>query len=344
MKPRRAGWLAVAAAAVVYVVLPLRVSDYWLVVCNLAGIAAIGAVALNLLTGYAGQLSLGHAAFLGAGAYAASAVGGSGRGGLGLPLPVWLAAAAVVGAAAGLVAGLFAVRVRGHTLAIVTLALVFVAQDVFRTWTPVTGGNAGRTDLPSAASALPGSGEQAWFWLVWAAVAAAVLLTANAVRSRTGRAMVAVRDREGVAGVMGIDVDRTKLTAFVASSALAAVAGALYGSYKHYVGPEDWGLLLSIQYLAMVLIGGAGTVAGPVLGALAVTALPRVVEQVSPLLPFVADGTGRGVTVAQLDQLLFGAVIVAFVLAEPRGLAHLGTRVTRARAARVDPPMGEQRA
>jgi branched-chain amino acid transport system permease protein len=337
----RPWFLPAALAVVAYVVLPLRVDDYWLAVLNLAGIAAVGAVGLNLVTGYAGQLSLGHAAFLGTGAYAAAALGATdGRFGFGLPLPVWLAGAAAAGAAAGLVAGLFAVRVRGHTLAIVTLALVFVGQHVFQTWTSVTGGNAGRADLPSAASALPGSPEQAWFWAVWAAVAAATLLTANVVRSRAGRAMVAVRDREGAAAMLGIDVNRTKVVAFVASSAMAAVAGALYGSYKHYVGPEDWGLLVSIQYLAMVLIGGAGTIAGPVLGALAVTALPRLVEQVSGVLPFVATGTGRGLTVAQLDQLLFGVVIVAFVLAEPRGLAHLGARVTRHRTARVDRAMG----
>ena len=330
---RRPWLLPTVAAVAVYAVVPLRVSDYWLAVLNLAGIAAVGALGLNLLTGYAGQLSLGHAAFLGTGAYAAAALGGSGAAsgalGLGLPLPVWLAGAAAVGAATGLAAGLFAIRVRGHTLAIVTLALVFVGQHVFRTWTSVTGGNAGRADLPSAVSALPGSPEQAWFWLVWAVVAVTALVSANALRSRAGRAMVAVRDREGAAAVLGVDVNRTKVTAFVVSSAMAAVAGALYASYKHYVGPEDWGLLVSIQYLAMVLIGGMGTVGGPVLGALAVTALPRLVEQVSGVLPFVAEGTGRGMTVAQLDQLLFGVLIVAFVLAEPRGLAHLVRRAKR---------------
>ena len=324
---------AIAAALVAYLVLPLRVSDYWLSVLNLAAIAAIGAVGLNLLTGYTGQLSLGHAAFLGVGAYAGAVLGGptvlGGATGFGLPLPVWLAGAALAGAALGLAAAPFAARLRGHTLAVVTLAMVFVAQHVFRHWTSVTGGNAGRADLPSAVASLPGTPDQAWFWLLCPLVAATTLLVANVVRSRPGRAMVAVRQGEQAAAVMGIDVNRTKVVAFVASGALAAVAGALFGSYKHYIGPEDWGLLVSIQYLAMVLIGGMRTVAGPILGALTVTALPRLVEQVSGAVPLVAHGTGSGLTVAQLNQILFGVLILGFVIAEPRGLARLGFRARR---------------
>lgn len=319
LAPAAAGVAAVAA----YVIVPLRVSDYWLAVLNLAGIAAIGALGLNLLTGYTGQISLGHAAFLGVGAYACASVGGT----AGLPFLVWLVVAAAAGGVLGLVVSPFAVRLRGHTLAIVTLVLVFVAQHVFRSWSSLTGGHAGRSDLP--APALPGTPDQGWFWLVWALVAASTLLVANAVRSRPGRAMVAVRQSEQAAAVAGVDVARTKAVAFVASGALAAAAGALYGSYKHYVGPEDWSLLLSIQYLAMVLIGGMGTVGGPVLGALFVTGVPRLVEQVSGAIPFVAEGTGRGLTVAQLNQLLFGVLIVVFVVVEPRGLVALVTRRRR---------------
>ncbi|MGH9226186.1 MAG: branched-chain amino acid ABC transporter permease [Acidimicrobiales bacterium] len=301
--PLGAAASAVAAAVVAYAVLPLRVSDYWLAVLNLAGIAAIGAYGLNLLTGYTGQLSLGHAVFLGAGAYTCAAVGG--------PLPVWLGAAALVGAALGAAVGPFAVRLKGHTLAVVTLALVFVAQHVFREWTWLTGGNAGRSDLPSPP--LPGTHDQGWFWLVWALVAVTALASARIVRSRTGRAMVAVRNGEEAAAVMGVDVARTKILAFVAAGALGAVAGALYGSYRQYVGPEEWGLLVSIQYLAMVLIGGLGTLRGPLVGAAFVTALPHLVDQV------VKTGPASAVTAAQVTQLLFGASIIAVVLVRARG-------------------------
>jgi branched-chain amino acid transport system permease protein len=307
----RAGLLVVAVLA--YAVLPLRVSDYWLAVLNLAGIAAIGALGLNLLTGYAGQLSLGHAAFAGVGAYAGGALGAS----LSLPFPLWLAGAAAVGAVLGLAVAPFAVRLRGHTLVIVTLALVFLAQHAFRNWSSITGGNAGRSDLPSPA--LPGSHDQGWFWLVWAVVALTALLMANVVRARPGRAMVAMRTSEVAAATMGIDVARTKVAAFMASGAVAGAAGALYGSYKQFVSPEDFGLLLSIQFLAMVLVGGIGTLAGPVLGALFVTGLPHLVDGV------VETGAGQGITAAQVSQLLFGVLVVAFVLWEPKGLAQLMT-------------------
>ncbi len=313
-RPAPAVGVAVVAAAV-YVALPLVVEDYWLSVLSLAAIAGIGALGLDLVTGRTGLLSLGHAAFLGAGAYTAAALGG--------PWPLWLAAAGVVGAGLGLAAGAFAVRIRGHTLAIVTLALVFVGQHVFRTWEPVTGGHAGRSDLPSPA--LPGTHDQGWFWLSWALLALALVLVRNLVRSRSGRALAAVRAGEEAAAVAGVDVARTKVAAFVAAGVLAAVAGALYGSYRQYVGPEDWGLLVSVQYLAMVLIGGAGTLAGPVLGALFVTALPHLVDTV------VETGPASAVTAAQLTQLLFGVLIVVFVLIEPRGLAALAGRLRKAR-------------
>jgi branched-chain amino acid transport system permease protein len=196
-----------------------------------------------------------------------------------------------------------------------------VGQHVFREWTAVTGGNAGRSDLPRVE--LPGTHDQGWFWLVWAVVGVALLVVRNVARSRTGRAMAAVKADEAAAAVMGVDVARTKAAAFVASGVLAAVAGALYGSYRQYVGPEDWGLLLSVQYLAMVLIGGAATLTGPVLGALFVTALPHAVDAV------VETGPASAVTAAQVTQLLFGLLLVAAVLTEPRGLAALGRRLRR---------------
>ncbi len=316
----RRGLVVAAVVTLAYFLLPLTVDDYWLAVLNLAGIAAIGALGLDLLTGRTGLLSLGHAAFLGVGAYTAAAVGG--------PMPLWLGAAGLAGALLGLAVAPFAVRLWGHTLAIVTLALVFVAQHVFREWTSVTGGNSGRSDLPRLD--LPGTHDQGWFWLVWPLVGLTVVLVRNVAGGRTGRAMVAVRTDEAAASVMGVDVARTKTAAFVASGVLAAVAGGLYGSYRQYVGPEDWGLLVSVQYLAMVLIGGTATLAGPVLGALFVTALPHVVDVV------VETGPASGVTAAQITQLIFGLLIVAVVVTEPRGLAALVRRCNGRRSARVE--------
>ncbi len=306
-----------AAAAALYIVIPLRTSDYWLSVLNLAGIAAIGAAGLNLLSGYCGQLSLGHAAFLGTGAYVCAA--------LGAPLWVAVPAAALLGAALGVLVTPFAVRLRTHTLAIATLALVFIGQHVFREWTSVTGGNAGRSDLPVVD--LPGAADQGWFWLVWPLVAASVALVAAIARSRLGRDMAAVRADERAAAVVGVNVAATKAAAFALSGALAAAAGALYGAYKGYVGPEDWGLLVSIQYLAMVLIGGIGTVKAPVVGALFVTALPRLVEEV------VSPGTAPQVT-----QIFFGLAIVAVASLRRRGVDVTARPRPRSTASCADQP------
>lgn len=343
--PRPPTVAAVVGLAVVWLTVPLALSDFWLSVLNFAGIAAVGAVGLNLLTGWCGQVSLGHAFFLGAGAYTCAWLGGT----LGLPAAVWLPAAALVGAALGAAVGPFALRFEGNYLAVVSLALVFVGQHVFLNWDGLTGGPSGRADLPAVTAGPLDFGslqvlgrsftlDQAYFWVVWALVILVIAASANLLRSRAGRAMVAVRDNSLAAGVVGVDVARTKIGAFALSSALAALAGALYGSYRTYVGPEEWDLLLSVQYVAIVIVGGIGTVAGPVLGALFVGGMPRVVEEVSGAIPFVAEGTEPGLTVAQLNQLLYGLLIVGFLVVEPRGLGALGRRAwhrLRLRRARV---------
>ena len=333
--PSRPARLAAIVAVAVYALLPFVTSEFWLSVLDYAGIAAIGAIGLNLLTGFAGQISLGHAAFLGAGAYTAAWLGED----LGLALALWLLGAALAGALLGALVGPAALRLRGNYLAIVTLGLVFVAEHVYRNWEGLSGGNAGRAIAPPAALGVDfndlellgwaASRNQGWFWLIWALVAVATLLVANLARGRQGRALKAVRDRELAAELSGVPVARTKLAAFVLSSAFAAVAGALLGAYQAYVLPSDWSLLLSIQYVAIVIVGGLGTVYGPVLGALFVGAMPRVIEEYGDAIPGVVTSTaGDGViTVFALNQVLFGVLIVGFLLVEPRGLAALGRRV-----------------
>ena len=293
--------LALAGVVLLYAIAPLGVSDYWLAVLTLAGIAAIAALGLNVLTGVAGQLSLGHAAVVGVGAYTAASVGG--------PLPVWLAAALAAGALAGLATAPFALRLRGPSVAVATLAVVFVAQDAFRH----LGGSGGRSDLPSPS--LPGSHDQGWFLLVWALVGACTVVVANVVRSHHGRAMAALRSGEETARVTGVNVARTKVAAFLVAGALAGLAGGLLGAYRGHVGPDEWGVFLSVQYLAMVLLGGPGRVTGPIAGALVVVGLPRVVEQV------VHAGTSgglAGVTAAQVSQVLFGLAVIAAALVRAR--------------------------
>lgn len=333
----RTNWrrLGLVLMIAVYLAAPFVFSDFHLTILDYAGIFAIGALGLNLLTGYTGQISLGHGFFLGAGAYTSAYVGGE----LSLPLPIWLLLAAVVGAVVGAVIGPFALRLRGSYLAIITLGLVFVGQHVFKNWDSVTGGLTGTTvDAPVevgsidfAALEIAGhafSRDGGYFYLVWAIVAVVALLLKNLLRTRLGRALQAVRDRDAAASVIGVRLARTKVYSFVISSSLAAVAGALYGSYQRFVNPDEFGLFLSIEFVAIIVIGGVATIYGPVLGALFVTAVPYVIEAWSDRIPGVASQPGEsGITVFALNQALFGLLIIVFLVFEPRGLAAIWTRV-----------------
>ena len=310
--------------------------DFWLSVLNYAGIAAIGAIGLNLLTGYTGQVSLGHAFFLGIGAYTAAQLGGE----LDLPFPLWLLGGAVLGGLIGALVGPFALRLRGNYLAIVTLGLVFLGEHIFRNAREITGGNSGTSveapvDLGLVDfTELSFAGEvwtfnQGWFWLVWALVALVALLSHNLVRTRPGRALQAVRDRDVAAEIVGVRLGRYKVGAFAVSSALAGMAGALYGSYQQFISPEQWNLFLSIQYIAIIIVGGVGTIFGSVLGALFLGGLPAIVEEYSESIPGVqATASDDGfISVFAFNQAIFGVLIVAFLLFEPRGLAAVWLRI-----------------
>lgn len=333
----RSGWrkAALTFGLLVYLLAPLMLSDFQLSIIDYAGIAAIGAIGLNVLTGYTGQISLGHGFFLGAGAYTSAYVGGE----LELPLPIWLLACALIGALVGLVIGPFALRLRGSYLAIITLGLVFIGQHVFENWDSVTGGLNGMNvaapvalgPIDFADLSLAGkefSREGGYFYLIWALVALVALLVKNLIRTRLGRAFQAVRDRDAAAEVIGVRLARTKVMSFVVSSSLAALAGGLYGSFQRFVNPEEFGLFLSIEFLAMIVVGGAATVYGPVLGALFITTVPFLIEEWSDRIPGVATQAGEsGITVFALNQALFGVLIIGFLVLEPRGLAALWMRI-----------------
>lgn len=323
--------LAVGAA------LPLLLGDFWITILVHAGIAAVGAIGLNILTGFTGQVSLGHAFFLGIGAYAAAFLAGRWN----LPFPIWLIGGAALGGVIGGLAGPFALRLRGHYLAIVSLGLLFLGNHVFEHWTSLTGGLTGTAvSAPVAIGSfdlgnlrgvgLPLTRNQGFFYFTWAVVLVLGLAARNLLRSRPGRALQAVRDRDQAAEVIGVSLVHWKVGAFVVSSGYAACAGAMYAAFARYVSPLDWGLFLSIQYVAMIVVGGIGSVAGSILGALFLTLLPHLVEAASSRLPFVAaTGSRGGITVFTLNQMLFGLLIIGFLLWEPLGLIELGRRLKR---------------
>lgn len=337
--------LGLVLLAVVYVVTPLQITDDWLQILAVCGCYAVGAIGLNLLTGFTGQVSIGQAFFVGAGGYTVAHLS-SGLAGVGQlkwvtqqPLLVFLAAAAVVGALLGALIGPFALRLRGNYLAIVTLALLFLGFYVFKNATDLTGGGAGVNWTPDLSvgplnfDKLNGGAytpEQGHFWLVWAFVALAALLARNLVRSRTGRAMQAVRDRDLAAEVIGVSQMRIKVGVFALSSAYAAVGGALYYSViQQNLEPTQvsqlQGLVTSIIFVAIIIVGGLGSIWGAVVGAIVVEGLPQVINKYTSSLPFLGpDGI---MSVASFNNLVFGVMIVAFLLLEPYGLAALWRRV-----------------
>jgi branched-chain amino acid transport system permease protein len=334
-------WALVVGLALLYLWLPTYLGDAGLRVLALCGIYAIGAIGLNLLTGYTGQISLGHAFFVGVGAYTAAYLGGQ----HGWPMPGYLAAAVLIGFAVGGVIGPFALRLRGNYLVVVTLGLVFLGEHLWNNWDSVTGGgngislggapmSLGRLDFKEGieVGAEAYTFEQSFFWLVWALVIVGALLAKNLVRSRAGRAMQAIRDRDLSAEVIGVSPARYKVGAFAWSSAYAALAGALYGLLQQYVSPGDFGLFLAITYVAMIIIGGLGTIFGAILGALFVYGGRSIIEQNSSQAlfdPLITSRAGEGgiFTIGELNAVLFGLAIVLFLLFEPRGLAAFWFRI-----------------
>ena len=323
-------WMLVAVLLAAWFALPLLLTGFLLKLYVYIGIAAIAAMGLNLLSGNAGQVSLGHPFFIGMGAYCAAVVGGD----WGLPLPVWLVACALLGGAVGAATGPFALRLRGNYLVMVTIALVFIGLHIFNNWSSVTGGVGGRAITPTLEILGWDLGDAAqkdrrFAWLVWPMVALIGLGLVNILRSRPGRALQAIRDRDLTAEVLGIDMAHYKVTAFALSSMLAAFSGGLYGAYVGFASPAEWTLILSIQYLAMIIVGGVGSVLGSVVGAAVIISLPHATQAVLGMLPSTGrivsqmPGDGGLISVFALIQVLFGVLIVVFLTAAPRGLAAL---------------------
>ncbi|MEU1264640.1 branched-chain amino acid ABC transporter permease [Streptomyces cellulosae] len=333
---RRATLLVVA---VVLCLPPFYLDAFWLRIGLFSMAAAIGAIGLALLSGTAGQLSLGHAFFLAVGAYGYTWLAGDP--GPGLPTALAVPLAVLM---AGLAGGLFspvAGRVKGIYLGIATLALVFLGHHVLLTAESVTGGFNGRSVPPLSLGGFTfdadgelnvlgvpfGAEERLWF--LGLALFALTWFTARGLlRSRPGRALAALRDSETAAAVMGVDVARHRSAAFVVSSMYAGLAGVLLALAFRRVVPDYFGLVLSVDYLAMIVIGGLGSVAGATAGAVFVTALPLLMTRYADQLPLVAapGSTEGAVGPTEAARYLYGAAIVLVLLYAPDGLHGLARR------------------
>jgi branched-chain amino acid transport system permease protein len=288
---------------------PWWAGDYGLSQLSFVLIYAIAGLGLMVLSGYTGLASIGHAAFLGVGAYVEAWCAARGW-----PFPLSMALAAGLSAAVGGVVGLPALRVKGIYLAIATLAMGIIVEEILARWESVTGGNAGVSVKSLQFPGLDLANSTAFFYV---ALGLCVLVTVgvlNLLRSATGRAFIAIRDSEISAQSMGIHLARYKTLAFALSAAIVGLAGTLYAHQLRFISPDQFGILQSIDLLLLVVVGGLGSVHGAFLGAIFLIAMPQLIAVGKDFLP-PAIGQSSG-----LQAVVYGAVLMAFVLFEPMGL------------------------
>ena len=300
---------------------PRFATTYWLDVLNRIGIAVIGALGLNILVGFTGQISIGHAAFLAVGAYATAILETK----AGLPFYLAIPAAALLTAAFGLVFGIPSLRLKGLYLAIATLAAHFITTYVIIHWESTTKGVFGLMVPPATVFGLPLDSDARIFYLIFALTIPATLVTKNLFRTKVGRAFIAIRDRDVAAGVMGVNLYRYKLLAFVISSFYAGVAGGLMAHHSRILFPDAFTLLVAIDYLAMIIIGGLGSILGSIFGAVFMTLLPEVLKLTATSLTGVYPQAFG--LIASARDIVFGLAVIFFLTYEPHGLARIWVRM-----------------
>jgi len=289
--------------------IPLALDDYLVSQLTFICMYSIAAVGLMLLTGYTGQISLGHAAFFAIGSYTSAILTGKG-----VPFLLALPAAGAVAAVVGVFIGLPALRLTGLYLAIATMGFAFIVDEVLVRWESLTNGNMGMIVDPPSIGPLAFYTEISYYYLTLVFLILAVLAAKNILRSPTGRAMIAIRDSEVAAQAMGVSLPRYKTMAFAMSAFFTGVAGSLYAHKLTFINPESFTILLSIELLAMVIIGGLGSIHGAIYGTIFVIFLPQLIIMTKDYLPrYIAEQTG-------LETFLYGLMIILFILFEPMGI------------------------
>jgi branched-chain amino acid transport system permease protein len=308
-----AGWAIAGLAAIT---LPAYASGYLLFMATLVAINIIATVGLNITVGYAGLLSIGHSAFIGVGAYVSALLSIH----YGTPLLFNILAGAVGAFLVGLLFGAPSLRIKGVYLAIATLAAQYSLYFVFQQWTSVTGGERGLT-VPGVN--ILGMGDVGFYYLALVLTVLLCLGARNLFRTRVGRAFIALRERDYAAEVLGINVIFYKLLAFALGAAFAGVTGALMAVFLRIVNPDQFTLLHSVFFLAAVVVGGQASTLGSILGAAFMTMMPEVLRD---LLELVGSRDVAGI-LSPMREIIFGALIVGFLMFEPRGLAGLVNRL-----------------
>ncbi|TDA69709.1 MAG: branched-chain amino acid ABC transporter permease [Clostridia bacterium] len=312
--------LVLAVAVVAAIILPLITDRYLLHLTNLTMIAIVGAIGLNLLMGYTGQVSLGHAAFLAIGGYTTAIVAGYLPQ---LPFPVVILIAGAVTSVTGLLAAVPAFRLKGLYLALSTLAFYYIVMFIILKAEPLTGGAMGRHIPELNFFGLELDGEYAFYPVGLAIVVLGLVLAKNLLRTKTGRAWKAIRDWDLAAEAMGVNLRMYKTLSFTTGAFYAGVAGSLYAYYIGFISPQDFTFTVSVNYIAMVIVGGMGTLAGTVAGAAFITMLPNWINQLAGYLQSLWPAFQASTAVPYLERLFFGLAIVLFLIFEPEGLFGL---------------------
>ncbi len=300
-------WYSLLMAAMLAA--PMWAGDYGLSQLSFVLVYAIAGLGLMVLSGYTGLASIGHAAFLGVGAYVETWFSAHGW-----PFPVSMALAAALSAAVGVLVGLPALRVKGIYLAIATLSFGFIVEEALARWESVTGGNAGVNVKPLQFFGSDLGSSEAFYYVALGTCVLVTLGVMNLLRSATGRAFIAIRDSEISAQSMGIHLAGYKTLAFAVSAAIVGIAGALYAHKLRFISPDQFGIVQSIDLLLMVVVGGLGSIHGAFLGAIFLITMPQFIAVAKDWLP-PAIGQATG-----LQAVVYGAVLMGFVLFEPMGL------------------------
>jgi len=311
-------WLVIFIVAMLLI--PFLLSRYQLSILNEMGIAVIGALGLNLLIGYTGQISLGHGAFVAIGAYTSGLLAGT----MGVPFIISLPLSGLMAAGLSLIVGVPSLRLKGLYLALGTLAFGFIIEYVLFHW-DLTSGDRGMAVPKIGAAGFFIETERQFFYLIMFFAVIATVVAKNLARTKIGRSFVAIRDRDIAAEAMGISLSKYKIMAFAVAAFYAGVAGSLMAYYQKWIVPGNFDITLSIAYIAMIVLGGMGTILGSILGAILITGIPHGIVYLTDVLRSTYPNLSS--LVVDLKLGIFGLVIVLTLLFEPQGLVGIYRRI-----------------
>jgi branched-chain amino acid transport system permease protein len=316
----RTHWVFLIILIVGLTIFPFIASPFLLDLANQVFLALIGATALMLLTGYAGQISLGHAGFIAAGAFTTAILFKE----LNAPIFVTLPASGLVGAILGIIFGLPSLRLKGLYLALSTLAMHFIVNYLGAEYETKRGFATGVIISSPSLGTFKIEDPRLWYFLLLFIDILVIVFSINLVRSRSGRAWIAIRNREVVAEALGIKVPFYKLSAFITSSIITSIAGCLFAYYRGFVSVEAFSLFMTIEYIAMIIIGGLGSILGTVFGTIFVVLLPYVIDAIGKMLQVPTRLTTY---MFAIQYASFGLIMIIFLVLEPGGLVSIWNRI-----------------